>query len=102
MGASSGGSLFTGPAFFQIAPICFRAASALSSNRPSVLGATFRIKLQLAVFSGLSVSFTSFTGSLTAVVGKSVFQNHELCSGRQASAGILLLSLEIRCPAPIS
>src|SRR5882757_8672456 len=41
-GASAGGSGDTGPSFFQIFPMSASAARALSSMRPSRLGATFR------------------------------------------------------------
>src|SRR5260221_2964091 len=102
IGASSGGSFVTGPSLCHILPICFSAASALSSIKPSRLGATFSIKLQSTLFKGISVSLTSFTGSFTGSLGKSVFQNQCAWMGKHARAGMSLLSFDMRCPAPIS
>src|SRR5687767_4475427 len=101
-GASNAGGSATGPLLFHKLPICFKQLRALSSINPSLLGATFRIKLQKALFSGTILSFTREDALLTASEGKELFQNQALFTGRQDNAGSLLLSFEICCPAPCS
>src|ERR1700749_725653 len=102
IGASSCSSVASGPLFFHSSPIFFNDASALSSNNPSRLGATLRIKLTLALFRGMISSFTNLMGSFVGSVGKVFFQNQLFCIGRQANDGMVLVSFDTRCPAPIS
>src|SRR4051812_21507935 len=52
IGSGAGGTAGTGPSFFQSFPIFCSASNALASINPSGFGATFKIKLQWALFNG--------------------------------------------------
>src|SRR4051812_33935065 len=87
IGSCIAGSLGRGPLLFHCLPISCNVISALSSINPSGLGATFRMKLQKALLSGIMFSFTRVVAVLTASVGKDVFQNQALLMGKQERAG---------------
>src|ERR1700754_2738792 len=69
-----------GPSFFQSLPMSARRSTALSSKRPSRLGATLRIRLQWFLLNGFSQSSTMVFAEASSDVGYAFFQNQSLCS----------------------